>query len=85
MNKFNLIITLFLIINGSVNAAVIINYPDYSNAPLLDSPATNMVENFQQGYQMAQERKRMQAEQQQIELQNRILEEQLNMLRRNNH
>lgn len=84
MNKFNLLIaTLFLIFINNVSAAVN-NWNDFSNAPIEDSPWKGTSENFYEGYKMAKEAQRMQAEQRQLELQNKILEEQLNMMKKSN-
>ncbi|WP_115701842.1 hypothetical protein [Legionella sainthelensi] len=81
MNKLNLLIaTLFLIIISNVNAAI--NFTDFSNAPLLDSSSKSASDGFDDGYRMAQEAGRLRAEQRQLELQNKILEEQLKMMKK---
>lgn len=68
---------------GNVSAAIN-NWTDYSKAPLLESPVKSASDGFDEGYKMAEEAGRMQAEQRQLELQNKILEEQLKMMKKSN-
>lgn len=83
MNKFNLLITtLFLMLMSNVSSAI--NFTDFSNAPLQESPWKSASDGFDEGYGMAQEAERMRAEQRQLELQNKILKEQLKMMRKSN-
>lgn len=83
MNKFYLLIaTLFLMLMGNVSSAI--NFTDFSQAPLLESPGKSASDGFDEGYRMAQEAGRMQAEQRQLDLQNKILEEQLKMMKKSN-
>lgn len=79
MNKFNLLVGLFLI--AISNTSTSMTFTDYSKAPLIDSPWKDASEGVADGYRMAQEAGRMQAEQRQLELQNKILEEQLKIMK----
>lgn len=49
-----------------------INYPNFLNAPLLDSPAANIFENVLKGYKMAKEPAKMAEEQKKAELANEL-------------
>lgn len=83
MNKFNLsIITIFLMIISNVSAAI--NFTDFSNAPLVESQWRHASDDILEGYRLSQEAGRMKAEQEQLELQNKILEEQLKTMKKNN-
>lgn len=80
MNKFNLLAVIFLIAISNISTAM--TFTDYSKAPLIDSPWKSASEGMADGYRMAKEAQRVQAEQQQLELQNKILKEQLRIMQK---